>query len=200
MAAQPELEGRELANCQTGALACSTGTLGNWADNNIPNFGGTVGSVTVSGLITADALKFLTQGYTLAASASPVALTLGNALPTVEMVTTGSGGMTANISNALSAANMVSFNKSAGTGVHDFNLNVANTFSSGITLNTVRLNANAAGALGSGSVTLAGTGSTISSTTGTSTFTSGLIDLTNSFLITGSTAPSAPAPTPASPP
>ncbi|KAA0178600.1 autotransporter outer membrane beta-barrel domain-containing protein, partial [Cupriavidus gilardii] len=116
-------------------------------------FGGTAGTVTVNGSVSAAGLNFLNPGYTLTGGV----ITLGGAAPTIS---TASGGTTT-IGSTIAGTSGVT-KDGAGT----LALNGANTFTGGLRVSEGTLSVNADAALGDGAnvITMAN-GTTLSSST-----------------------------------
>ncbi len=77
-----------------------------WANNNIANFAGTAGTVTLGSAVTANGLTFATSGYTISGSstltlAGPPTISLPGGATAISCVIAGSSGLTTTGSGTL---------------------------------------------------------------------------------------------------
>jgi hypothetical protein len=118
----------------------STGTLGDWANNNNAVFGGTAGAITTSSGVTARSLTFSQTGYTISGSSvlalsggaptitvnSGVVATLGTTAATPTAIVSFTGGLTVAGGGELRLAGAVSNTSTGGITVNSSTLTVGN--------------------------------------------------------------------------
>jgi hypothetical protein len=172
----------------TGGNGTWDATTANWFngtsattwDGNVAVFGGTAGTVTVSGTQNATGMTIATTGYTLGASVGAGTINMTGTTPTITLGTTGGTGNTAvQLNSVISGSNQITLNTQQSSGVPIVNFNAANTFSGGLLVNSaMRVNFNQTGASGSGTITAAVSGTRF---TNVNTSTASLITVTNNF-------------------
>lgn len=143
-----------------------------WVNGSTATFGGTAGTVTVNGALTANGLTFLTNGYTIA---GPNALTLGGAAPVISIPTQANS---ATISAPL--AGTAGLTK---TGSGTLVLSGANTFTGDLAINGGTISISDVADIGVASPL--GAGSSLSLNGGILSFNSAGTDSTNRTIVLG---------------
>jgi autotransporter-associated beta strand protein len=149
---------------------------GAWVADSLAAFSAGTGvtgtyNVTVSGTQSASGIRFEEGAVTLTGGT----INLSGATPTIT-AGTGTTNIVANIASAMTATGEVAFTKNS-TGLGTYNLTSANNLAAVRLGAGVRMNANAAGSLGSGTITVDGTNAAITHTVNSSsvTFTNNIV-------------------------